>query len=119
MQKTDVLVADRQVKISHLEAEDITSFVVRGAVDFTAREKDIPTTTGRGRKPTRGRIVRPLARTYKANIIAATFPSREETFVYQGRVLTASWFDNLVMPCGTLCSRKWLRYFAIPLRRDS
>ena len=105
MQKTDVLIADRQVKISHLESEGITAFVIRGAIDFTAREKDIPKATGRGRKPTQGRIVRPLARTYKKNVIAATLPSRNESFVHQGRLLTASWFDNLVMPGGTLCFR--------------
>ncbi len=103
MQKTDVLIADRQVKISHLEAENITSFVVRGAIDFTAREKEIPTATGRGRRPTQGRIVRPLPRRYKGNTIQATAPHREESFVYQGRVLQASRFDNLVMSKGGLC----------------
>jgi len=102
MQKTDVLIADRQVKISHLEAEKITSFVIRGAIDFTAREKDIPKTTGRGRKPAQGRVVRPLSRTYKDKVIAATPPNREECFVYQGRTLTALRFDNLVMPGGSL-----------------
>ena len=71
MQADDVLVADRQVKISHIEAQNITRFVIRGAIDFTAREKAIPKTAGRGRKPTQGRIVRPLARTYRDNTIAA------------------------------------------------
>jgi len=101
----DVLVADRQVKISHLEAEGITHFVIRGAVDFTAREKAIPIAIGRGRKPTQGRIVRPLSRTYKGNVIAATPAHRGESFTYQGRTLSASCFEDLVMPGGSLCFR--------------
>ncbi len=103
MQKTEVLIADRQVKIKHIEAENISRFVIRGAIDFTAREKEVPKTTGRGRKPSQGRVVRPLARTYKDNVIAATAANREESFVHQGRTLTALWFDNLVMPGGSLC----------------
>ncbi len=119
MRERDVLVADRQVKISHIEQENITHFVIRGAVDFTARGKDIPETTGRGRKPAQGRIVRPLARTYRDKVIAATDANREKSFVYQGRTLTALWFDDLVIPGGTSCSRKWLRHFVIPLCRHS
>lgn len=103
MQKEDVLIADRQVKISHLHQENIRHFVIRGAIDFTARETTIPVKTGRGRKPTQGQIVRPLARTYKTNKIGATQAHREESFTYQGRTLMASWFDNLVVKDCPLC----------------
>ena len=102
-QGNDVLIADRQVKISHIEAGSISRFVIRGAIDFTARTKEIPKTTGRGRKPAQGRIVRPLVRTYKDKVIAATVADREESFVHQGRTVTASWFDNLVVPGCALC----------------
>lgn len=105
MQNEDVLVADRQVKISHLEAEGITRFVIRGAVDFTARERAIPKALGRGRKPTQGHLVRPLSRTYKGNVIAATPAHREESFAYQGRTLSAFWFDDLILTGGSLCFR--------------
>ena len=98
MRKSDVLIADRQVKISHLVQKGISRFVIRGAVDFTAREKDIPRPTGRGRKPTQGRVVRPLARTYRGKVIAATPANREECFTHQGRKLTALWFENIVVP---------------------
>jgi len=103
MQKEDVLIADRQVKVSHLHQENIRHFVIRGAIDFTAREATIPVKTGRGRKPTHGRIVRPLARTYRTNKIEATQAHREESFTYQGRTLTASWFVNLVVKDCSLC----------------
>jgi hypothetical protein len=103
MQKNDVLVADRQVKISHIEQTNISHFVIRGAVDFTAHEKDVVPKGGPGRRPTMGRIVRPLARTYKDKVIEATAPHREESFIYQGRILTALWFENLVLSGSSLC----------------
>jgi len=96
-QKGDVLIADRQVKISHLHKAGIQNFVIRAAVDFTAREKNPPTKTGRGRRPTKGQIVRPLARHYRGETIAATKPHREEGFVRQGRRISCHWFEDLVI----------------------
>ena len=95
--KTDVLVADRQVKISHLHQADIQHFVIRGNLDFTAYERNIRPHSGRGRKPGKGAIVRPLSRSYRGKPIAATVPHRTETFVAKGRPITALWFENLVL----------------------
>jgi hypothetical protein len=95
-----VLLADRQVKMGHLHAADIHHFVVRAAVNLTARRSTPPPVLPgkRGRKPTRGRLVRPLARTYRGKALPATAPDRVETFVFQGRALTGHWFDALVLP---------------------
>lgn len=95
----DVLVADRQVKISHLEAAGICHFVVRSQQNLSARRSDVilPEPGKRGRKPTRGRIVRPLARHYKGKILAATPADREENFVENGRQMEAKWFDKIVI----------------------
>lgn len=95
----DVLVADRQVKVSHLEEVGIRHFVVRGQQNLSARRNEIPPPEPgkRGRRPTHGGIVRPLARHYKGKIIAATAADRGETFVADGRPLQARWFDKIVV----------------------
>jgi hypothetical protein len=36
-------------------------------------------------------------------VIGATSPHREESFVYQGRILSASWFESLVVKDCSLC----------------
>jgi hypothetical protein len=94
-----VLIADRQVTISHLYAAQIRHFVVRAAINLTARRSlPPPQEPGkRGRKPTRGLLVRPLSRTYQSKTLPATAPDRVETFGYQGRTLTGHWFDALVL----------------------
>jgi hypothetical protein len=93
----DVLVGDRQVKISHLYEAKVTKFVVRGAIDMLARTKDIALYSGRGRKPSKGSPVRPLPRQYKGKVIPATKPTRTEIFYYQGRTIQAERFENLVV----------------------
>ena len=96
MSKQDVLIADPQVKIAHLAAAGIEHFVVRAAIDFTARTKEIPAYAGRGRYAKQGSIVRPLPRRYQGKSIASTEPGRREQFVYQGRSLQVELWDGLV-----------------------
>jgi hypothetical protein len=78
----DVLVADRQVKISHLHQAGIKRFVVRAAINMTARRSQPRPVDPkqRGRKPTRGAMVRPLPRTFNGKTLAGTAPDRIETF---------------------------------------
>jgi hypothetical protein len=93
----DGRVGDSQVKISQLFEAKVTKFVVRGAVDMKARTKEVAPWTGKGRKPTKGSLVRPLSRKYNEKVIPATKPTRTETFCYQGRTLQAERFENLVV----------------------
>jgi hypothetical protein len=97
LSKQDVLIADRQVKISHLHQENVLRFVVRGHVDMSARTEQVAPYKGVGRKSTKGSAVRPLPRRYKDKIIPASEPTRTESFSYQGRTLEAECFDNLVV----------------------
>ncbi len=97
MRQEDVLIADRQVAIAHLAQAGISQFVVRAAVDFTARTREVAPYSGRGRHPKQGSIVRPLARSYRGKTIAATEPTRREQFVYQGRVLQVAFWEDLVV----------------------
>ena len=95
----DVIVADRQVKISHLQEAGIHHFVVRAQQNLSAHQSEVPLVEPgkRGRKPTKGRIVRPLARCYKGKVLMATLADREETFVENGRTMKARWFDKIVI----------------------
>jgi hypothetical protein len=95
----EVIVVDRQVKIDHLQATGIARFVVRGALNLVAYRKEVPPQPAgkRGRKPTRGERVRPVARHYKGKLLPATPPDRVERFVFQGRTLTCHGFDSLVV----------------------
>lgn len=105
MRDKDVLVADRQVSVKHLAEAGIERFVVRAPVDFTARTQEVAPYAGRGRYPKQGSIVRPLARTYKGRLIAATKPDRSQSFLSHGRRLEAQFWDDLVLAgcCVVFC----------------
>jgi hypothetical protein len=76
----EALVCDRGFPLRQLQAAGIQRYVVRAPVNFTARRAALPAYTGKGRKPMRGALVRPLPRTYKGRTIAATPPDRRETW---------------------------------------
>ena len=97
----DALVCDRGFPLRQIQAAGIQRYVVRSPVNFTARRAAPRPYQGKGRKPTRGAIVRPLARTYKNRTIAATPPDRRETWQLRARStplrLRAEFWDGLVL----------------------
>lgn len=94
----DALVADRGFGVALLQAEHSTTYVVRLAKNFTARRATAPTYTGRGRPPTRGAVVRPLARCHGGQRLPATSPDRTVTWREGDRALRAELWDDLVLP---------------------
>src|SRR5215813_3290068 len=97
----EALVCDRGFPLRQLQTAGIQRYVVRAPVNFTARRAALPAYQGKGRKPTRGALVRPLPRPYKHRIIAATPPDRQETWQLQTLPapvqLTAQFWDGLVL----------------------
>jgi hypothetical protein len=91
-----VLVIDAEFEISELHKAEIERFVVRMAVNSTARRNQLPAYKGRGAKPKYGEIVRPLVRTLKGKEIAASQPDHESTFIHDGRIITVRAWHNLV-----------------------
>lgn len=77
-------------------------FVVRLPKNFTARRAAPPDYKGIGRPAGKGEIVRPLSRTYKGHLIAATPPDREETWTERKGekewTLRAAVWDDLTLP---------------------
>ncbi len=91
-----VLVIDAEFEISELHKAKIERFVVRMAVNSTARRNQLPAYKGRGAKPKYGEIVRPLVRTFKGKEIAASQPDHESTFIHDGRIITVHAWHSLV-----------------------
>jgi len=96
----EALVCDRGFPLRQLQAAGIQRYVVRAPVNFTARRATLPEYQGKGRKPVRGALVRPLPRTYKGRTIAATPPDRHETWQLRigltALLLHAAFWDDLV-----------------------
>jgi hypothetical protein len=97
----EALVCDRGFPLRQIHAAGIHRYVARGPVNFTARRAALPPYQGKGRKPTRGALVRPLPRKYKNRTIAATPPDRQETWQLPTRPaplwLRAEFWDGLVL----------------------
>ncbi len=91
----EAAVVDRGFSLRKVQAAKVPRWVCRVPKNFTARRATPPAYTGTGRPPTRGVIVRPLARTRKTKTLAATPPDRTETFTLAGRTLRADRWDNL------------------------
>jgi hypothetical protein len=96
----EALVCDRGFPLRQLQAAGIQRYVVRAPVNFTARRATLPTYKGKGRKPVRGALVRPLPRTYKGRTIPATPSDRHETWQLRTAStslwLHAEFWDDLV-----------------------
>ena len=92
-------VFDAGFKVRELQEADLSRYVVRLAVNFTARWNVLPSYKGRGCRPKYGKLVRPLARKgRKGNLISATPPDRVETWTENDIEFRAEFWDNLVLP---------------------
>lgn len=96
----EVLVLDRGFPLSEVQEAGIERYLVRGASNFTARRAE-PTYKGKGRRPRKGEIVRPLPRVYKSRTIPSTPPDREEVWTERrgeaAFTLRAEFWDDLVL----------------------
>lgn len=91
----EAAVVDRGFSLRKVQAAQVPRWVCRVPKNFTARRATPPTYSGKGRRPTRGVIVRPLARKHKAKTLPATPPDHTETFTYAGRTLRVERWENL------------------------
>jgi hypothetical protein len=93
----EIVVVDAGVNIRDLQEAGITRYVVRLATNFTAQRNVLPEHT-RGRKPTYGRLVRPLARRFKDNQLPATPPDECQSWTAHKRTFRAEIWRGLVLP---------------------
>jgi len=94
----DALVLDAGFGLALLHEQGAARYVVRLAKNATFRRATPPPYRGRGRRPTRGAVVRPLARAYRGRPLPATPPDRVETWQEDGRLLRAEVWADLVRP---------------------
>jgi hypothetical protein len=98
LNEKEMPVFDAGFKIRELQAAKLLRYVVRLAVNFTARRNALPPYKGHGCRPRYGELVRPLARTWKGKLIPATPPDRIETWTEDDITFRAEFWDNLVLP---------------------
>ena len=96
LQEDEIAVIDAGMKVRDLQEAGLERYELRLAVNFTARRNFLPA-HNRGRKPKYGAIVRPLARQYKENTLAATVPDETYTWTENGRELRAEIWRTLVL----------------------
>jgi hypothetical protein len=96
LQADEIAVIDAGMKISDLQEAELERYELRLAVNFTARRNFLPEHK-RGRKPSYGAIVRPLARKYKDKTLAATPPDETYTWTEDGRELRVEIWRKLVL----------------------
>ena len=68
----EMAVCDAGFKVRELQAAGLARYVVRLASNFTARRNVLPPSSGKGRRPEYGALVRPLPRRYKGKTLSAT-----------------------------------------------
>jgi hypothetical protein len=96
LKENEVLLHDGGISIAQLQATGAARFVVRLGTNCTARRPYLPLYQGRGRPPTRGILVRPLARKWKNRILPATRPDVLTTFEFDERTITAYGWHELM-----------------------
>lgn len=94
----EIVVMDAGVKVSECQAAKIERWVVRLALNATARRNFLPEDKKRGRPSEYGQLVRPFARTYKEHTLAASQPDVQVSFSWQGRTIQAHGWCDLVLP---------------------
>jgi hypothetical protein len=102
LQKTlgidEIVVVDAGVKVSDLQEAHIERYVLRLAINFTARRNNLAPYAGKGRKPVYGLRIRPLEHHYQGKTLAKSRPDREETWSENGRQMRAEIWEGLVLP---------------------
>ena len=98
LEQDEVAVMDAGVKLADLHEAGLERYVLRLATNFTARRNQVARYAGKGRKPVYGGKVRPLSRTRKGKLIAATLPDRVESWTENGAEMRAEIWEKLVLP---------------------
>jgi hypothetical protein len=93
----EVAVTDREFTVAVLVAAGVKAWVTRLRKNFTARRATPPAYRGRGPRPRRGELVRPLARRYRQRPLAATPPDQVLQWTEAGRHLRAEQWCDLVL----------------------
>ena len=92
----EALVHDAGASIADMQVARIERYVVRMALNCTARRNRLPPRKARGRPPEYGELIRPLPRTWKRRIIPASPPDVETHFQFEGRTIRVHGWRGVV-----------------------
>lgn len=92
------LLVDAGFPVAGLLDAEVARFVARDAHNVTFRRNALPAYKGRGRRPERGEIVRPLARRYGDKEIAATPPDQSAAWHDGNVAVRADLYEGLTLP---------------------
>ncbi len=99
----EVSVADAEFGPAEMLRAGSGLFVVRGDKNATYRRANPPPYSGRGRRPTRRQVVRPLLRKHKDHEIPADLPDRQESWqLDDGRTISVNIWSNVFLPDSVL-----------------
>lgn len=93
----EVAIVDAGFKLADLLDADIKRGVLRLAVNVTARRNKVAEYKGKGRPPTYGELVRPLARRRTGKLIPASKPDTISQFIYQDRTIVVKGWQDLIL----------------------
>lgn len=94
----EINVMDAGFTLSELLEKQVKQVVLRLAKNCTARRNHLPLTQKRGRPAEYGELIRPLARTHRGKLIAATAVADESgEFSQQGRTISYRAWHQLVL----------------------
>jgi len=92
----EVYIFDAGFKLASLHEAKLKNFVVRQAANCTFRRNYLSQYKGKGARPKYGELIRPLARSYKGQSIAATPFDKEGSFEFEGRIIKFHSWQGLV-----------------------
>lgn len=94
----ELAVMDAGVKLAAVQTAGLERYLLRLATNFTARRNQPRPYGGKGRKPVYGEKIRPLARRYKNQPIAASSPDQIETWMEDDVAMRAEIWEDLILP---------------------
>ncbi len=94
--EAEIYLFDAGFSLKDLQTAGIKQYVVRKAVNCTARRNVLPPYKGRGARPKYGVLVRPLTRRHRGREIAASEPDETVCFSWQRRHIRAQLWHGLV-----------------------
>lgn len=100
----EIAIHDAGAHISDMQATGVPRYVVRLAKNCVARRSYLPIYK-KGRPREYGQYVRPLSRKRKGQTITATKPDVQMEFTYQGRIIEAHGWHDLVLSTHKVADR--------------
>lgn len=96
LEDEEVVLHDGGVSIAQVQTAQVARYLIRLSSNCTGRRNWVKPYKGVGVYPSRGELVRPVARTFKGRYHEATPADEKQSFDFEGRQVVASAWTNLM-----------------------